>query len=72
MMPTSTVQTACSIDPQSFDTNEDSRELQALCYACPLYFDCRTWAISSVEEGFAGGLSRRDRRKARKKLGVAA
>lgn len=72
-MPASTEPTACSADPTAFDTNEDSRELRALCFACPLFFDCRTWALeAAIEEGFVGGMSRRERRKARKKMAAAA
>lgn len=71
-MPANVRATACADDPVAFDTNEDSGTLRALCFACPLFFECRTWAIAFVEEGFAGGMSRRERRKARKKLAVAA
>lgn len=71
-MPPATAPTACTVDPDAFDTNEDDAQLRALCYVCPLYWQCRTWAIASVDDGFAGGMSRRDRRKARKQQTVAA
>lgn len=65
-MPDATVATACTVDPVAFDTNDDDQDLRRLCYSCPLYFPCRTFAIATLTEGFAGGLSRLQRRRLRK------
>lgn len=59
-------QAACkNTDPGVFfddDTQYTRQHLKALCQSCPVVTECLEWAINNNEQGFWGGLSRKQRK----------
>jgi WhiB family redox-sensing transcriptional regulator len=50
--------------------NSDVAAAKAVCRECPVLEDCRAWGIAHEKNGIWGGLTERERRKARRELGI--
>jgi WhiB family redox-sensing transcriptional regulator len=61
---------ACAGRPAMFDDEERTGEALRLCARCPVLAECRTWALSTVVAGVAGGMTEGSRAAWRERLGL--
>lgn len=49
---------------------ESNADAVAVCAGCPVLVECRQWGIEHENNGVWGGLSERERRRVRRRLGI--
>lgn len=57
---------------EEYNTSPSAEEkmAKALCHQCPVFNECREWAIKHEEFGIWGGTNMRDRAKIRRERGI--
>lgn len=62
------------VDPELFfpEDGGSTREPKRVCAACPVWRECRAWALENgVRHGVWGGLSDRERKRVRRRARTA-
>jgi len=60
----------CASAPKGCHRLKSVQTCHAICEVCPVLYNCRVWALSSLPVGFAGGMTESEREKLALSLGV--